>query len=358
MLATTLVAGCGAAAKPAPAPAPQNPSPRAFVPAVRTRPWPKLKVIAFYDQSQEAVPPNPLALMAAHPGLVNYLAPFWYEVKANGQILSKPQGDIAALARAQHIALMPLVNNAGGTDAFLHTAALRTTAVDNIVTLIRRNHYAGVNIDFQLLKPGDRSDLNAFMAALHRAMPPGTLLTTSVMPPASNNGSMRAYDYKALAANTGAVVLMAYDHHGDGTSPGPVSPYQWVASSIRKVLAEGVPASKLYLGIANYGYEWTDGSTAAKTIPLKAMHQHLYGSYKWDPTYQEAYDRWTTRGVSHVIWFVNDRAAVARIRLAEHYHLGGVAFWRIGYEDAKWWTAVARALLSSRHPGSPIRPKA
>ncbi|MBX5466661.1 MAG: glycoside hydrolase [Firmicutes bacterium] len=336
---------------------PASPPARALLPSGSVA-GPHLKVIAFYDQNQESVPPNPLALLAAHPGLVNYLAPFWYEVGANGHLVAKPQGDVAALARAQHLPLLPLINNAGGTDAFLHTAALRRTAVQQIVSLIRRDHYAGVNIDFQLLKPGDRSDLNAFMAALHGAMPPGTLLSVSVMPPASRNGSMAAYDYRTLAEDSGAVVLMAYDHHGDGTPPGPVSPYAWVASGIRRVIADGVPPSKIYLGIANYGYEWTDGSTHATTIPLKAMHQHLYGRYRWDPASQEAYDRWTTRGISHVIWFVNDRAAVARIRLAERDHLGGVAFWRIGYEDAKWWNAVAQALQQTRHRGAPIRPKA
>jgi hypothetical protein len=77
------------------------------------------------------------------------------------------------------------------------------------------------------------------------------------------------------------------------------------------------------------------------------MHQHKYGTYTWSPTYQEAYDKYTSSGTSHIIWFENDKAAAARIALAKSMHLGGVAFWRIGYEDVQWWKTVAQSIGST-----------
>jgi spore germination protein YaaH len=340
-----LSAGCSWGPTAAPKPAPKKP-PRQTGSTANSPTTPSgLKVIAFYDyQAGTAAPPNPLSLLKAHPGLVTDIAPFWYKVAADGSISTRPQGNVAALVAQLHAGLMPLFDNAGGTDAFLHTAQLRTTVVNNIVGLVTHQHYAGVNIDFQGLMPSDRQDLTLFMDQLSRAMPSNTLLSMSVVPLTNLNGASSAYDYAALNRVVGAMVLMAYDLHGDGTAPGPVSPIAWVSRSIRLAIKAGITPGKLYLGIADYGYDWPAGSTKAATVPLKVMHAYRYGRYVWVPQYAEGKAVYTSGGVTHTIWFVPDRGAVARIQLAKRYHLVGVAFWRIGYEDAKWWNAVARAI--------------
>ena len=314
---------------------------------------PALKVIAFYDPTMSRVAPDPFQLLKAHPGLVTYLAPFWYEVSATGSIISKPEGNAPQLAAQQHLPLVPLFNNAAGNDGMLATSATRHTAVSNIVHLVTAHNYAGVNIDFQMLKPTDAPLLVKFMNDLKVAMPKGKFISMSVVPLSNANGPSSAYNYSALDKVVNAMVLMAYDLHSNGTAPGPVSPYSWVSQSIARAISAGVSPSKLYLGIANYGYLWTAGSTKAITIPLKVMYQHKYGTYVWNPTYKEAYDTYTSGGVKHIIWFVNDRGAKDRIQLAEKYHLAGVAFWRIGYEDAKWWNVVAKALKTPSNKTSP-----
>lgn len=303
-----------------------------------------LGVLAFYDQTAATTPPNPFGLLKSHPGLVTDIAPFWYKVDAKGVVTSRPQGNVATLAAQQHLRLVPLFNNANGTDLFLHSAGTRHAAISHIVALVKSHHYAGVNIDFQGLKPMDRHDLTLFMDQLHQAMPRAAFISMSVVPLTNLNGSQSAYDYRKLDHVSQAMVLMAYDLHGNGTPPGPVSPIQWVSRCIQIALKAGVAPHKLYLGIADYGYDWASGSTKAATVPLKAMHAHQYGKYTWNPRVQEATVTYTKAGVKHVIWFVPDRGAVSRIKLAQRDHLGGVAFWRIGYEDARWWTAVAGAL--------------
>ncbi len=342
-MVTIAMAGCGT--KPAPQPSPRtNASKTKGAPTPTSKANGRLKVIAFYDQTMSTVAPDPFVLAKAHPGLVTYLSPFWYEVSSSGSIVSKPEGNAATLAAQDHLPLMPLFNNASGTDAFLRSSSLRTTAINNIATVVKSKKYAGVQIDFQRLKVSDRSDLTRFMQSLKKALPKNVSLSMSVVPLTSKSGQSQAYDFAALDKAVSSMVLMAYDLHGDGTVPGPVAPYAWVKKSIATALKAGIAPQKLYLGIANYGYLWTSGSTKAKTIPLKVMHQHKYGAYTWNPTYREAYDKYTAGGTSHIIWFENDRAAADRIALAKQYHLGGVAFWRLGYEDAKWWNTVAHAI--------------
>ncbi|NMP21813.1 glycosyl hydrolase family 18 protein [Sulfobacillus harzensis] len=368
-LGSLWLAGCGT---PAPAPKPHTNSSKASKkPTTTTKPakaGKPLKVIAFYDQTQSAAAPDPFALVKAHPGLVDFLSPFWYEVSPTGTLIAKPQGNAAILAKQDHLPLMPLFTNAGGTDSFLQTAAARTKAVDAIASTVKAHNYPAVQIDFQLLPKSDRTNLTTFMSQLKKALPTSVALSMSVVPLTSGNGESAAYDFRALDKIVDSMVLMAYDLHGNGTPPGPVSPYAWVQKSISTAEAAGVSPTKLYLGIADYGYLWTDGSTKATTIPLKAMHQHKYGVYTWNSTYKEAYDKYTANGVTHVIWFVNDRAAKDRIDLAKKDHLAGVAFWRIGYEDAKWWDTVAAAIGTGATSGaggptgtnaarSPVTPK-
>lgn len=343
-LGAVWLGGCGTAPAPQPKGHTKSSTSTAKPKTTSTKNGKQLKVIAFYDQSMGTVTPDPFALIKAHPGVVSYLAPFWYEVSPTGSLIAKPEGNAATLAVQDHLPLIPLFTNAGGTDTFLHSGILRTNAIHNIVMAVKAKKYVGASIDFQLLKSTDKSDLTRFMQALSKAMPKSDILSMSVVPLTSGNGQSGAYDFKALNKVVGSMVLMAYDLHGNGTPPGPVAPWAWVKTSINTALKAGVQPSKLYLGIADYGYLWTSGSTKATTIPLKVMHQHKYGVYTWNPTYKEAYDKYTVKGTSHIIWFENDRAAADRIALAKKDHLGGVAFWRIGYEDAKWWDTVAKAI--------------
>ncbi|AUW93686.1 MAG: glycoside hydrolase [Sulfobacillus thermosulfidooxidans] len=361
--ASILIGGCGLSAEP------QKPAPvkkatqatrksankaattvkKAATGGATTGPG-ELKVIAFYDQTMAHVSPNPFTFVKAHPSLVTYLSPFWYEVTSQGTVIAKPEGNAATLAKQAHLPLMPLFNNYMGTDGMLSTAALRTQAVDQIVKIVTDNHYPGVQIDFQKLKAADRPLLVDFMNELHAKMPKNVSISMSVVPLTAGTGQSGAYDLKALSADVNSMVLMAYDLHSNGTAPGPVSPYPWVKKSIDLALKTGIKPSKLYLGIADYGYLWKAGSTKATTIPLKIMYQHKYGTYTWDPTDKEAYDNYTQNGVKYTLWFVNDRGAVDRIKLAEKDHLGGVGFWRVGYEDAQWWNRVAKALKAAPKP--------
>lgn len=310
----------------------------------------RLKVIAYYDPLMGTVTPDPFALVKSHPGVVSYLAPLWYTVTPNGKILRNPEGNAAILKAQDHLSLMPLFTNQSGTDAFLYKSSTRTTLISHMAKLVKSHKYAGLSVDFRGLNSSDRKDLTEFMTGLKKSLPKGDLISLSVVPLNSKIGQSAAYDLPALNKVVSSMVLMAYDLHGPGTPAGPVAPFAWVQRCINTAVKAGVKPSKLYLGIADYGYLWTVGSTGATTIPLKVMHQHQYGVYTWNRVSKEAYDTYTTGGVKQVIWFENDRAAKDRIALAKKDHLAGVAFWRIGYEDVKWWDTVTKAIGPFKRP--------
>ncbi|MFZ5631891.1 MAG: hypothetical protein ACOY40_03520 [Bacillota bacterium] len=45
------------------------------------------------------------------------------------------------------------------------------------------------------------------------------------------------------------------------------------------------------------------------------------------------------------VWFENRYSLAIKLGLVEKYGLGGIAFWRMGFEDASFWDTLERKLL-------------
>jgi spore germination protein len=256
---------------------------------------------------------------------------------------------MARFARDHHVLLVPLVNNANGTSNMLWTAMTRRTAAHNLARIVELDHLDGLNIDFELLKPSSRNDLTAFVAELRRDLGPGKILAVSVFPllgvPAAVNG---ADDYRGLQRYANYLVVMTYDHHYDGGPPGPVAPYGWVEANVTALLRR-VPASKLMLAIGMYGYDWVNNGRPGPATSLSDVQaEQLAAAHGVTPQYVSDISQnrfsYTVNGVSHVVWYMGDRSAEARARLARQDHLAGVALWRLGYEDPRFWTRLEAGL--------------
>ena len=113
------------------------------------------------------------------------MSPWMYGLNRSGQIV--PQYGPAQAAtvdaqlarlRAARIPLVPtLANVVQGKwvyrpvlTSLLHNARLRARHVAAIVTLVQRQHYAGIDIDYEDLRAGDRSAFTAFITQLADAL--------------------------------------------------------------------------------------------------------------------------------------------------------------------------------------------
>ena len=72
------------------------------------------------------------------------------------------------------------------------------------------------------------------------------------------------WNYKAYAAASDYLILMAYDQHWAGSDPGPVAAQDWFEQQSRQAHARLDPA-KTIIALGNYGYDWTDGKTGSAT---------------------------------------------------------------------------------------------
>lgn len=332
-------------------------------PAPRPMPGPGAPLrVTVFATNHHLAPGHPLMpLLAANAPGIAALSPLWYKVAANGSVTDTSVAATKTWAAAHHIALTPLVINGGGGSAFLMNAAARARAVSNLAAILKSQPYAGLNIDFELLKTAARSGLTSFETGLYaQAKAMGKTITVDLIPAHSRRGLHYAYDFAALAKNSTDVVLMTYDAHDNTSKPGPIAPLAWVQQDVREALSAGVPKDKLVVGIADYGYDWA-GSTKGHTVGLKQAeallakeHATLKRNRNGSPHFT-----YTKGGTRHIVWYEDSASVVHKIAYARQLGVKGLALWRAGYETAAYWKAVRAAAGTAAGGGAPaITPSA
>ena len=301
----------------------------------------RFQIVGFYqDKSPGSARPGSRASFEAHARAITTVTPRWFTMNSAGAIRSIGyQPSVASFAKSHHVLLVPLVTNVGS--GMLTSASVRARGAHALAALIKKDHLDGVNIDFELLPASARTGLTDFVSLVRHDVGPRPVVAVSVFPLVGVSASIsRAYSYAGLAAPANYLVVMAYDHHYSGGPPGPVAPYSWVLANVDAAL-KIVPAAKVVLAIGMYGYNWV--GTSAHTVS-DVQAEALAKSHGVHPTYNAAESqntfRFTSGGATHVVWYMGDRSAQARVALAKAKHLAGIALWRLGDEDPRFWLAL------------------
>ncbi|WP_207126256.1 glycosyl hydrolase family 18 protein [Actinocatenispora comari] len=296
------------------------------------------------------------ARLDGHAGRIDTYSPWVYGIAADGTVVpQRPGADTAALrSRPPGTRYVPTVANAlDGTFSYrpvsrvLHDPAARARHVRSLVALAEAPHVAGIDLDYEDLRAGDRAAFTALVrqvaAALHAR---DRTLSVDLFAKDTDAGYAPrnvAQDYRRLGRAVDQVRLMAYDYHWETSGPGPISPTPWVRRVLRYATAT-IGADKLVLGMSLSGYDWvghrgTDRSVA--TLRRAATDRHV--PVRWDATAQAPwYSYRDARGRRHEVWFENDRSVDAKLALARSAHLAGVFFWlNEGSADGAVWRAAA-----------------
>lgn len=294
--------------------------------------------------------------MAKNVGTLRTIIPFWASLHADGTLSDRGGNDHASVVKYAHghnIKALLLVNNAKQSSdnppvhTMLSSAALRTAAVDSLEGYIRKYNLDGVNIDFEMVPPGDRDNLTAFMKELYaRLKPEGYIVSIDVFPKTNEeNDVAAAYDYAQLAKCADRIVVMTYDNHGDWSGPGPIAPAGWVEDNLKYAL-KFIPKDKLYLGIAGYGYDWSSKGTESLDYgPIMNLVDRFGATVNWDDASKSPNFKYTgPDGVQHTVWFENSESLKYKLDLVNKYDIAGAALWKLGEEDPGYWPVIKAKL--------------
>ncbi|MCX7747345.1 MAG: glycosyl hydrolase family 18 protein [Clostridia bacterium] len=247
--------------------------------------------------------------------------------------------------------LLMIGNNFDGNIAktLLESAANRSSFIKNLLTILKANNYKGVNIDLEGVYASNRSHYTTFMSEVHSALKPlGYTVSVSVPAKTSDNPSNSwngAYDYPALAKYVDTMLLMTYDEHYPGGSPGAVASINWVSNVLNYTLTV-VPKEKVLLGLAAYGYDWSSIETKAYSVNGCYTLAAKYGAaILWDNTSKCPYFTYTdANGISHTVWFENAQSISYKLDLVNAKGNAGIGIWRLGLENIDYWNTIKQKL--------------
>jgi peptidoglycan-N-acetylglucosamine deacetylase len=248
-----------------------------------------------------------------------------------------------------NVDVFPVVQNFDGTDFvpgiadFLNDSGARDRFRREIALFLASDHYRGLMIDFESFpkkgQPGYVALLHELSSDLHAK---GMKLYVSVQ--VRNED----YDYKAISAAVDGVVIMNYDEHYPGGTPGPVASQDWFVSNVQAAM-KIIPKEKLICAIGNYGYDWVQKPKTGKLAPgLADKNVSVQDAWLGSRDSEEEIDydgdslnphfRYLDeQNIRHDVWFLDAVTALNEMRAAQTLGIETFALWRLGAEDRSLW---------------------
>ncbi|MBB2145982.1 glycosyltransferase [Pedobacter sp. LMG 31464] len=265
-------------------------------------------------------------------------------------LTDKVDEDAIKLVKAHHKTAIAVVSNysakqKGWNSKAVHYLLQNKQAQNEFITLLISNlkHYGfdGVNIDFEELKETTDEPLIAFEQNLYTQLHAQNLLVTQDISPDNND-----YDPNVLQKYNDYIFVMAYDQHSELSNPGEISNQEWVEEQLDHICAK-MPANKVILALACYGYDWPQGSVGTPTTYSNALS--VASTYNSKITYNTTsanlnYSYTDENLINHRVFFTDAITNYNLIRKADDWDIAGIALWRLGSEDPRLWTFISKDL--------------
>lgn len=306
-------------------------------------PMPPRMIVGYYENPWPGTPDQSGSFpsMKTFGANMTAVGPFWYKATKDGTLESKESQLVYDTAKNMGLKMYPLLTNkTGSTEQVLGDPATRTKIIDSIIKLVRDKPYDGINIDFELLAPKHRDNLNAFMAELYPKMQAiNKTVIISVFPRVEVAEDVSgAYDYPTLSKNADFLQIMTYDNHWSTSKPGPVAPIDWYEKNLKYAIEQCGGPHKVLIGLGAYGYEWAknkDGETVRYVDAVVRAEQNGV-KIEYDENVQAPHYKYGDREV----WFENDRSTSAKLDVINKYNPAGIAIWRLGQEQPEIWQLI------------------
>src|SRR5271165_2678795 len=272
--------------------------------------------------------------------------------------------------------VLPLVNNFDPignqwqpdvTAQFLADPAARQRFRNELMTFLATDQYRGVTLDIEAFPETSRGDYKTLVHELYGDLQAKGLKLYIAVPV-----NDKQFDYSAIAQSADGIILMNYDQHYPGGTPGPVAGQDWFLKNLQDAL-KVIPKEKIICAVGNYGYDWAMKKGQKKGTPPEAVH-----NVSVQDAWLEASDAATDvvfdddamnphfaylddNNVRHDVWFLDGVTALNQMRSAHALGIYTFALWRLGSEDRSLWAvwdkpyeANAPAKLETVPPGQDV----
>jgi chitinase len=262
--------------------------------------------------------------------------------------------DLIPKAHAAGVKVLVSIGGGDGIEGprFNKMSASETTRqnfVNNVVELLAKDGYDGVDIDWEVPNTENRADCTLLMQELRTALPSPWLISMAVTADPQNYGT--GLDIPALAPLVDFFNVMTYDYYGTWSgatglgSPllqDPADPEQAGSVKTSMDLYEykyGVPLSQLDIGTPFYGYEWDGIDTNWTACASCASYSWNYGTYikqrigqqGWATNYDSAARApyLTNTSIPGFITYDGVGSTKRKVEYVKNRGFGGVFMWEL-----------------------------
>lgn len=223
---------------------------------------------------------------------------------------------------------------------------LQKKHITQLLQAVQDHGFNGIDIDYEGLGRQNRDVFSGFIqnltARFHQA---GKQVSVTLEARMNNQVPM---DWPIVSSSADQVRIMAYDFHSCGTgSPSPITPIGWL-KEVLDYAQQTIPASKLIVGLGNYGCDRTaqaggswKGVGVSYDQAVAQAKQHNTPILRSNTINDEGYDTGSTAfyiyqdasGQQHVVHFEDSTSIQEKLALINQYHTAGVIFWLVGLSD-------------------------
>lgn len=289
---------------------------------------------------------NRAVLNATLPYLT-YFTIFSYGVTPDGGIVSIEDMELIGTTRVGGVAPIMLLTTIDQQGKFssqnaaiiLSDPQKQDILINNIIVEINSKGYMGLDVDFEYIPPEQRENYAEFLRKLKAQLSElGLPLFVALAPKTSADQPgllYEAHDYRLLGSIADYSLIMTYEWGYTYGPPMAVAPLDKVAEVMRFAVTQ-IPPEKLFMGIPNYGYNWTlpyQRGTAADSISnteAVSIARRYGAQIQFDPVSASPYFNYFDQsGKEHVVWFEDARSIQAKLMLVRDLKLTGIAFWNV-----------------------------
>lgn len=310
-----------------------------------------LNVIGFYNGLNEQA--RGYTYLRRYGSLLDYLAVFQIGIRENGSLSGALSQNLVRDAHAMGIKVLLVFSNLNIQGQFstpLMTRMIREPQFADLVWQNIRDYVVshqcdGVNLDLERARPEDRTLFSRFVNNWGERFQRQNFFVSMDVPAKFKDEPAKAwtgpFDYHSISQNLDAIVLMTYEEHWPGSSPGSVASLGWVTRVLDYALAN-MPANKIYMGLPLYGYDWTEGGGAQVISRRRALEvaQRFGATSRWDDDQHSTYFTYENRGRRHTVYFEDPRSTREKLDLARRKGIRGVAIWEMNLSYPEFWEVL------------------
>lgn len=310
---------------------------------------------------------NSVATVLQNTKGINVISPTWFYLNDNdGGIGSYGSTDYVKYCHDSGIEVWGLVSNLVNEEVNTEEVLTHTTKRENfenqIIAAAIQYDLDGINIDLEGLKSTVGEGFIQFIRELSLKCD-GNGMVLSVDNYVSSEFT-KFYDREEQAVFADYLVVMAYDEHYAGSDEGSTASIGFVTKAADDILAEGVPANQVILGMPFFTRVWAETpkegngddveSASDDYVPYELTSEAVGmneavsrmqvngAEKKWLDDMGQNYTEYVNSGVTYKIWFEDEKSLEEKLKVMDGHEFAGASFWKLGLEDSAVWDTIIK----------------